>query len=96
LCSIAQHILDKGFTLDKGVDVFIIVRMNNNREQHQREIERGIKIVITPELGKSPAWRRVKQAALLESRSVSALVADGIMAALEAAEDALHERATCN
>jgi hypothetical protein len=70
--------------------------MNKNREQHQREIERGLKLQLTPELERSEAWRRVWMAANLERRTVIELAADGIMAAVEAAEDALHDQRGLN
>jgi hypothetical protein len=69
--------------------VFTIALMNNNREQHQRELSRGIKLVVTPKLRKSAAWRRVRLAAQLNGWSTPQLAADGIMAAVEATEDDL-------
>jgi len=54
------------------------------REKHQDEIARGIKLAVTPALAQSAAWKRVQQAALLDGRTVIELVADGIMAAVEA------------
>lgn len=61
--------------------------MKDNRERYQREIVRGLKLELTPELASSEAWRAVWMAAHLERRSVVELAADGIMAAVEAAED---------
>jgi hypothetical protein len=65
--------------------------MDEKRKQYQREIERGLKLQITPELASSDTLRRVWMAAHHEQRSVEALVADGLMAAVEAAEDVLSE-----
>lgn len=70
--------------------------MNDKREQHQREIEYGLRLQLTRELEFSEAWRRVWMAARLERRSVEALIADGLMAAVEAAESALHEQRELN
>ncbi len=70
--------------------------MNDKREQHQAELERGITLQLTPELERSEAWRRVWMAANREGRAVEALVADGIMAATEAAEDALRDQQRFN
>jgi hypothetical protein len=64
--------------------------------EHQREIERGLKLQLAPELECSEAWRRVWMAANLEGRTVEALVADGIMAATEAAEDSLRDQQRFN
>ena len=66
------------------------------REQHQTELERGITLQPTPELECSGAWRRVWMTARLEGRTVEALVADGIMAAVEAAEDDLRDQSGLN
>jgi hypothetical protein len=65
-------------------------KTNNNREKHQREIERGIKVTVTPKLGKSVAWKRVQLAAQMNGESIPALVADGLLAAVEATEDVQH------
>jgi hypothetical protein len=62
---------------------------NNNREQHQRELAHGIKLVVSPKLSKSAAWKRVQHAAQLNGWSIPQLAADGIMAAVEATEDDL-------
>lgn len=65
---------------------------NPLRKSHQNEIEQGLKFPLTQlatELTCSEAWRRVWMAAHAEGRSVEALVADGIMAAVEAVESAL-------
>jgi hypothetical protein len=61
--------------------------MDDNREQHQAELERGITLQLTPELERSAAWRRVQLAAAIDGRTVTELVADGIMAAVECYED---------
>jgi len=66
------------------------------RERHQSELERGITLQLTPELKQSDAWRRVWITAHLEGRTVEALVADGIMAAVEAAEDVLRDQQHLN
>jgi hypothetical protein len=68
----------------------------NTRKQHQREIECGLKPQLTPELECSEAWRRASMAAHLERRTVIELAADGIMAAVEAAEDALRNQRGLN
>ena len=70
--------------------------MDDKREKHQRAIERGLTLQLTPELASSEAWRRVWMAANLEGRTVEALIADGIMAAVEAAEDGLRETGRLN
>jgi hypothetical protein len=67
-----------------------------NRKQNQTELERGITLQLTPELERSDTWRRVWMAAHLEGRTVEALVADGIMAAVEAAEDVLSDQQHLN
>jgi O-succinylbenzoate synthase len=82
-------ITGKCLRLDTSVYVFIIVSMNNNREQHQRALARGIKLVVSPKLSKSAAWKRVRLAAQLNGWSIPQLAADGLMAAVEATEDAL-------
>lgn len=61
--------------------------MDDSREQHQAELERGITLQLTPELERSAAWRRVQLAAAIDGRTVTELVADGIMAAVECYED---------
>lgn len=67
-----------------------------NRDECVREIERGIIIQVTPELSASSIWRRVREAARLEGRSVTALVANGIMCDLEGAEDDLRDQRGLN
>jgi hypothetical protein len=47
-----------------------------------------LSLQLPHELERSEAWRRVWMAAQLEGRTVTKLAADGIMAAVEAAEDA--------
>jgi hypothetical protein len=64
--------------------------MNNNRKQHQRALACGLKLIVTPKLSKSAAWTRVRLAAQMNGESIPALVADGIMAAVEATEDVQH------
>lgn len=73
---------------------FFTFIMNNYhlREQHQRQLERGLTLQVTPKLEASGIWRRVWLAARLEGRTVTELVADGIMTAVEAAEDALGDK----
>lgn len=61
--------------------------MDDSREQHQAELERGITLQLTPELERSAAWRRVQLAAAIDGRTVSELVADGIMTVVECYED---------
>jgi hypothetical protein len=70
--------------------------MDDSREQHQAELERGITLQLAPELKRSDTWRMVWMAANREGLSVEALVADGIMAAVEAAEDDLRDQQRFN
>ena len=58
-----------------------------------RRVNDAAKLQLTPEFECSDAWRRVWMAANREGRTVIELAANGIMSAVEAAEDALNDPA---